>query len=82
MCFFLVFQFVRPVIDTFFCPGAMRTTISSDGMAYTLSSYTRIINGVPTIGVVTLGPIQTYYQGKLLSPGQNAYGVPNQGIAP
>jgi hypothetical protein len=56
----------------------MRTTISN-GFAFTLSSYTRIVNGVPTIGVITLGPIQTYYEGKLLQAGQNPYGVPNQG---
>ncbi|OWA49853.1 hypothetical protein BV898_14390 [Hypsibius exemplaris] len=58
--------------------GAMRTTISN-GFAYTISSYTRIVNGIPTIGAVTLGPIQTYYQGKALQAGQNAFGVPNQG---
>ena len=38
------------------------------------------MDGVATFGTVTLGSMQTYYNNKLLQPGQNAYGVPNQGV--
>lgn len=57
----------------------MSSEVRNDGYTYTMSTYTRIINAVPTIGVITLVPMQTYYAGKLLQPGQNAFGVPNVG---
>ena len=58
--------------------GAM-TTNMVNGYAMTLSTYTKVVNGQATFGTVTLGTMQTYYNGKLLAQGENAYGVPNQG---
>ncbi|XP_055330847.1 uncharacterized protein LOC129583191 [Paramacrobiotus metropolitanus] len=63
---------------TYTLAGAMSTQVNN-GYTYTMSTYTRIIDAIPTVGVITLVPVQTYYAGRLIPQGQNAYGVPNVG---
>ena len=58
----------------------MSTALDQAGYPMTVSTYTKIVDGVATYGTVTLGSMQTYYDGRLLQAGENAYGVPNQGI--
>ena len=55
------------------------TTYYSEGIPYTASTYTRFVDGAATYGTITLAGLQTYYNDQLLQPGQNAFGVPNQG---
>ena len=52
---------------------------SSNGYPMTVSSYTRIVDGVATFGAVTLAGMQTQFNGRVLQGGQNPFGVPNQG---
>lgn len=50
------------------------------GYPVTISSYTKVINGRATFGAVTKGMQMTYYNGNVLPYGQNAFGVPNEGL--
>ena len=72
------FKVLYLLAGTYTLPGGIATSMLN-GQAVTMSTYTRIVNGVATYGTVTIGSMQTYYQGKLLQPGDNIYGVPNVG---
>jgi hypothetical protein len=69
-----------PNVGTFTLQGAMSTALDSNGYPMTVSTYTKIVDGTATFGTVTLGSMQTYYNGRILKAGENAYGVPNQGV--
>ena len=50
-----------PNAGTYTLPGSVQTVRNAAGYDQTMSTYTRIVNGVATYGTVTIGAMQTYY---------------------
>ena len=50
-----------PNAGTYTLPGSVQTVRNAAGYDQTMSTYTRIVNGVATYGTVTIGVMQTYY---------------------